>query len=446
MERWEERVRQLRDSKLSRVPVVALSSDASLKAAKPTEVDAYLQKPVNPQLLLDTVSRLLGALQKERLLARSLETERLSSLGVLSAGIAHEINNPLSFVAGNLELARSQCADLSLRSDPQLAAALKDLDRLLHHALRGAERVSEVVRGVTMFARPDRGEVGAIDVHEVLEATVQLMSNEIRHRARLERSYEALPPVMGNPVKLQQALLNLMIHAVQAMAEGAPAEHVIRLVTELRAGREVVIAVELRAPTSAARPPRAGVSGPALSLSERIVGDLGGHLDVESSPEGLMFRVVLPAGREETREADEAVPEVRAASGKARLLVIDDEQLMCDLLSAMLGDDYEVVALNNSREALTRLQQGESFDLLLCDLMMPELTGMELYAELARSRPEQAARMVFMTGGTFTERAYKFLEEPGRLQLQKPFRHEQLLALVEKRLAELSRTAQLSLH
>ena len=131
---------------------------------------------------------------------------------------------------------------------------------------------------------------------------------------------------------------------------------------------------------------------------------------------------------------------------RARILVIDDEQLMCELLGTMLSDDHEVETLSNAREALARLQAGATYDLILCDLMMPELTGMDLHAELLRLRPEQAARMVFMTGGTFTDRAQQFLAEHGRVQLQKPFRHDELLALVSARLVELKRSAQSNLH
>ena len=122
---------------------------------------------------------------------------------------------------------------------------------------------------------------------------------------------------------------------------------------------------------------------------------------------------------------------------RAKLLVIDDEELMCELLSAMLSSDFDVVVLSSSREALKRLCSGEAYDLVVCDLMMPELTGMELFAQLQDSHPAQAERIVFMTGGSYTDEAHDFLAEKGRFQLQKPFRHDALLAMVRQRLAEL---------
>jgi CheY-like chemotaxis protein len=441
-ERWDERLRQLHDPKVPRIPVVALVPAGKSQPVAPA--DESLQRPVKPEVLLDTVRRLLGDLQQERLAARAQEAERLSSLGVVSADIAHEINNPLSFVAGNLELARRYCAQLAQQAEAPLAAALKELDRLLHHAQRGAERVAGVVRGATVFAHAEREQAEPVGVHEVLESTVQLMDNEIGQRAVLERSYEMVPPVKGDPLKLQEALLNLLIHVVQAMAQEPSSGNVIRLMTEEGTAHEALIWVQTRQTTNGHA---AASSGPALSLARRILQDMGGRLDVMPIADGVAYRVSLP-GQAASVPPPAAVPAPAPAAQarRARVMVIDDEQLMCDLLAAMLGDDYDVVALNNSREALTRLSQGETFDLLLCDLMMPELTGMELHAELVRSRPEQAARMVFMTGGTFTERAYKFLEEPGRVQLQKPFRHEQLLTLVQRRLEELERSAPQRMH
>ncbi len=124
-------------------------------------------------------------------------------------------------------------------------------------------------------------------------------------------------------------------------------------------------------------------------------------------------------------------------SGRAKLLVIDDEELMCELLSAMLSSDFEVVVLSSSREAAKRLCSGEVFDLVLCDLMMPELSGMELFTQVQASRPAQAERIVFMTGGSYTDEAHDFLAEKGRFQLQKPFRHDALLAMVRQRLGDL---------
>lgn len=136
-----------------------------------------------------------------------------------------------------------------------------------------------------------------------------------------------------------------------------------------------------------------------------------------------------------------APPDAKAQAMRPKVLAVDDEELMCELLSAMLGEDFEVTTLTDAREALARLLRGEYFDLILCDLMMPGVTGMQVFEQLSRARPEQAKRMIFMTGGTYTDEAHDFLAEPGRVQLQKPFRHEGLLEVVRKRLQALAPNA-----
>jgi len=271
--------------------------------------------------------------------------ERLNALGALSTGLANELNNPVSFVLGNLELARKKCHELAGRLDGTSLAVLQEIERLLHHGQRGASRVAEVVQSVAGQPIPERSSAA---------------------------SYE-----QGSPAASRSP-------ADSRGDASFSAESRVRLVPN-----------ELRSP------------------------------EVAMQTQG---------------------PHSKVAPRRARVLVVDDEQLMCELLATMLSDDYEVLALSSARDALGRISAGERFDLVLCDLMMPDLTGMDLHAQLAREQPEQAARMVFMTGGTFTDRAQRFLAEHGRVQLQKPFRHDELLALVKDQLTALERSAQSNLH
>jgi DNA-binding response OmpR family regulator len=351
---WPAQLRRLRDASLSRVPVLLLSGLLGHDHVGDGEVDAALAKPVHPDTLLDTLARLLGSAAEERLSARALEVQRLSSLGGLSTGLANELNNPLSFVLGNLELARKKCEELGPRLDGAAFALLQEIERLLHHAQRGAGRVAEVVQSVASLPA-ERGQAGF---------------DSIGGAAREEE------------------------RRIDANFSG---ESRIRLVP-----------AELRSQEPSQR-----------------------ELELQNA---------------DASNASSAGPHSKVAPARARVLVVDDEQLMCELLATMLSEDYEVVALTSARDALGRIVAGEVFDLVLCDLMMPDLTGMDLHAQLAREKPDQAARMVFMTGGTFTDRAQRFLAEHGRVQLQKPFRHDELLTLVQDQLKAYARSAQSNLH
>jgi CheY-like chemotaxis protein len=180
-----------------------------------------------------------------------------------------------------------------------------------------------------------------------------------------------------------------------------------------------------------------------LAVSQRIICEMGGSISVESAPNrGAVFRVVLPPRSSAVQARTVALSAGWAETpDRPRVMVVDDEPLVCELIKTLLEEGYHVEVFTSSREALGQLLAGEHFDLVLCDLMMPELTGMDVHAELKRVDPAQAERMVFMTGGTFTERAHRFIDGVGAPTLTKPFRREQLHETLARRLAELSGVA-----
>jgi CheY-like chemotaxis protein len=183
-------------------------------------------------------------------------------------------------------------------------------------------------------------------------------------------------------------------------------------------------------------------AGIGLSGSQDLVEQLGGSLVVESRPDvGTTFHVILPlranasvppSAADAPRLAQIAWSTTRA---RPRLLVIDDEPLLCKLLEMLLVNDYDVVALSQPIAALMRILDGEEFDLILCDVMMPDVTGIELYDRAVAERPEIAERFVFMTGGAFSEPEQSFLVSSRSPQLRKPFRQAELLETIEARLS-----------
>ncbi len=452
MNGWEFRVEQRRDPAWAAIPVIVLTADSSAQASA-MDADGYLKKPVEAQALLDTVERLLRSREQARQQVHSAEVDRMSALGVLAAGLAHEINNPLAFVIGNLELAHKRCLHLRGQLTGQALEAAQTLAFLMDQAQHGAQRIAAVVRGVSTFARPGMEQEVAMDVQDVLESSLQLVANEIRHQAVLERDYAPVPLVVGNPAKLGQVFLNLLINAVHAIGEGKASQHRIRVSTQLTQEEQVMINVadtgtgiapELLSrifdPFFSTKEVGAGM-GLGLAISQRLVSSMGGSIKVESAPgQGTTFSVLLPKQAQvEPRIAPPppTAPKAMPVARRARILVIDDEAMMCDLLRTVLEDDYEVTALSSSRTALEHLLSGASYDLILCDLMMPELTGMDLYAELMRKRPALVNRIVFMTGGAFTARASQFLDHIENPRLMKPFRAGELQRLIEQQLAEL---------
>jgi PAS domain S-box-containing protein len=243
--------------------------------------------------------------EERRMREKVLMSDRMASLGTLAAGIAHEINNPLSYVTGNLEVV----ADAIDRGDAAAAGpALDELRQALEEAREGAERVRKIVHGLRAFSRPDRPEREALPVDAVLETAIRLTANEIRHRAELVRELGPVPLVAADDGQLAQVFINLLVNAAHAIPEGAADQHRItvrtrtdelgRALIEIEdTGRGMPPEVQARAfdPFFTTRAVGAG-AGLGLSICHGIVSGLGGHIGIESAPgRGTLLRVVLPA-------------------------------------------------------------------------------------------------------------------------------------------------------
>ena len=381
--------------------------------------------------------------------ARLIDADRLASLGTLAAGVAHEINNPLSYVLLNLDLVLRELDARALGDESPVPCS--DLVTRLREARRGVDRVRLIVQDLKAFSRIDPGRRGPVDVRRVLDETLEVASNEIRHRARLVRELADVPPVEANASRLGQVFLNLLLNAVQSIAEGDVEHNQITVSTSVGEGGRVVVAV---ADTGAGIPedilahvfepffttkPAGFGTGLGLSICHGIVTSLGGEITVESRiGHGSVFRVILPAAApvDEARAASRAesrpsIPIPRTPRG--RVLVVDDEPVLAAALGRSLEPEFEVEVLGNGREALERLRRDPPFDAVLCDLIMPEMTGMDVYEALKDTDPDLTSRIIFMTGGTFTRRARDFLASIPNPALDKPFDLTMLEALLRSR-------------
>jgi PAS domain S-box-containing protein len=384
------------------------------------------------------VVRLVAVVQditdEVRLAAQLRLGERLASLGTLAAGIAHEVNNPLAFVVANLNTVRAELARV-----PELPGLdVADLRAALSEAQEGAERVASIVANLKSFSRGDEERTPApCDVRPILEGVLNLTRNETRHRARVTTRFASTPLVMANQARLGQVFLNLVLNAAQAIPDGHVDENLIAVGTTTEDGAVVVtvsdtgqgIAPEHLAhifdPFFSSRRRGQG-TGMGLFIAQGIVRELGGDIGVESAVgAGTTFRVRIPA-------TDLTPPGVSPAAAirRRRVLLVDDEPLVLRSLSRTLGRTHDITTASNGKEALTLLTQ-ERFDLVLCDLLMPELSGIELWERLG---PEQRATLVFMTGGSSSAETHTFLEEQRPPVLQKPFSTEALVCLLERRL------------
>ena len=388
--------------------------------------------------------------ERRKMQSQLMVSDRMASIGTLAAGVAHEINNPLAAVIANLDfIAASLVADdthgLSLaRSASRLRAEIRGP---LNDAQEAAQRMRFLVRDLKVFARaPGDAPTGPVDVEALLDSSLRMADNEIRHRAHVVKQFGAVPSVQAREERLGQVFLNLLVNAAQALPDGRAERNEIRVSTRLD-GERVIVEVK---DTGPGIPPQiigrifdaffttkdvGSGTGLGLAISHRIVTDLGGALTVESElGKGTTFRVALPVSSpQETGRAAPTTPS-ETTHLRGRILLVDDEPFILRIVTLVLGKDHEVVAKESAVEALALITAGARFDLILCDLMMPQMTGEELHAELLRVAPDQAARMIFLTGGAFTPASQKFLADSAIEYIEKPFDSTNLRAVVQRHL------------
>ncbi len=361
--------------------------------------------------------------------------DRMLSVGTLAAGVAHEINNPLSYTASNITFVASELREMLAAGDPTLAGStprVREVLVALEDAREGAQRVGRIVRDLKTFSRADSAEPAEADVESVLDLSLRLAGNQIRARALVVREFGGVPKVKAAESRLGQVFVNLLVNAAQAIREGNVEGNEIHIATKRLPGGSV--AVEVRDTGSGMTPEvlahvfdpffttKAVGEGTGLGLSicHGIITDLGGEIVFESTPGvGTVVRVVLPVAGLQAELPPAPMAETPAPG--ARILIIDDELSVAKALKRLIGKVEDVVILTDAREALQRIEAGERYDLIVSDLMMPAMTGMDLHRALLASQPDQAARMVFVTGDAFTPEARAFLAQfPGR-HLEKPF-------------------------
>jgi signal transduction histidine kinase/CheY-like chemotaxis protein len=393
-----------------------------------------------------TVAVVRNMTQENRNRERLAFSERLASLGTMAAGVAHELNSPLTFVMLGLEWLERQ---LTLLEQPSAGPAPKPaaLSERVREVLESAHRIQRIVRDLKGFTRPEEAHASLIDIPSAIDGALSLAAAELRYRARIEKSYEPSPPVFGNQARLGQVFLNLLVNAAHALPEDRSAENVIRVrsfraedgrvaveISDTGAGISREHLPHLFEPFFTTKPVGHG-TGLGLWICHEIVTELGGEIQVESEVGvGSTFRVLLPLGSPRSSPSTPPPPPTPSPP-RARILVIDDEPNLAMTLAHLLDEHTVEVALGGAN-ALEKLAEDADFDLILCDLMMPGTNGMDVYASATASFPFLASRFVFMTGGAFTPRAKAFLAETSLPRLEKPFRIEAVTALLEQKRAK----------
>lgn len=385
---------------------------------------------------------------RKQMESRLRVAERMASLGTLAAGVGHELSNPLSFVVANLEFITRNLLPLTSGAP---ADGVNELQEAAREAFAGSQRMQEIVGELKVFGSPNSATPLRANVISALESAVDLAWTQIRHRAQLIRDYSPVPEVRAQPPRLTRIFLNLLVNAAQALPEDSSELGEIRLGVHTDAEGDAVVVVtdngEGVDETLVGRvfdpffttKDVGQATGLGLSVCHTLVSALGGHIEFESEAgRGTTVRVTLPAAA----TLEQAAPVRRPADGTdpRRYLIVDDEPFVLRALKRSLRD-YDVVEARSAREALELLYADREIGVVLCDLMMPGMSGMELYHQVKERIPGLEERMVFMTGGAFSTGAREFIKNVPNPILEKPFSDKDLQDAV----AKLKYNAQVSL-
>lgn len=395
----------------------------------------------------ETIERINAELLHVR---SSLEehTLKLASIGQLAVGVAHEINNPAASALLNLTVALQQvdsaivqealvrgarqrsCPGGATRdSEPPLIALRESLD----DALDAVERIRAISRNLSVFSRYESEAVELVQMDEVARSAVRIVHHQLAHRARFVFDSQPLPGLAGERMKLTQVVTNLLINAIQAIPAGNAEQNCVRV--ELRCVHDVIVlAVEDTGQGISAanlalvfeafyttKPPEEG-TGLGLHVSSEIARRHRGELTASSEVgAGSRFELHIPLETGLQVGSTQAQPVLPSSKRyRARVLIIDDDDILCRAYRRLLKPHHDVTTTSSGEEALALLAGDSNFDIILCDLMMPGIDGVGVYAELQAQGSDLLDRIVFCTGGAFTAEVRALVSSLNNTLLEKP--------------------------
>lgn len=428
------------------VVLTGLDDDSLARACLEAGAVDYIRKSaLLGRDFVRTVDYALARSKNTRLKTELESVRRLAGLGEVAAGVAHEINNPATYVAFNISDVQRSLAGLSATladSDAGLATKLGDLAATLETASEGVDRIAEVVRDLQDHVCESTSEAGgSTEPVSAARSSLHLVEYQVRHSASIETDFDVCPPISIHPHRFGQIVANLVLNAAQAVRDSAES-HAVRVL--LRAEPDVVLlqvsddgagipAAELPRIFESFRTSkrRRGGTGLGLSIVREVVTAAGGSIEVQSEPGvGSVFSVRIPIAREAQDEA--AGPPSRSLSGRRRVLLVDDEVLVLSALERGLRAHHDVWTAPSGEAALELLHSlGGEIDVILCDLMMPGMDGEQTLSEVFRHYPALEARAAVLSGGATTMGQRSFLATTAIPIIMKPTRLASLLNAID---------------
>jgi two-component system, cell cycle sensor histidine kinase and response regulator CckA len=362
--------------------------------------------------------------------------DQLASLGMMSAGIAHEVNSPLAVISANAAYVLHELVQIVGKHRYVMGGDATRLDEsivALRELEQSATRISQITADLRDFARPPALPIGLVDVRRIVDRAIRSTLPELKERALLETRLDPVPAARANGAQLGRVVVNLIVNAANAIEPGRPADNRVVVSTRTDGKRTFIevrdtgrgmapdVAARVFEPFYTANGGRG--AGLGLSIARGIVASMGGEIQFETQPGvGSVFRVALPVPQE--------VSEELLAGRRARVLCIDDDPDVLAAVPRMLHD-HMVVCVDSAEQATKVLQDDDPFDVIIADLVMSKMRGVDVYDWLVTVRPDDACRVVF-TGSLMDARIDAFLRSVPNHFIEKPFRGDDLVSLVQR--------------
>ncbi len=376
---------------------------------------------------------------RKKLQAHMMTTDRMVALGQLAAGVGHEINNPLCYVMMNVQLLIEQLKENNLTA----------YDRPVLTIQKGLERIKTVVGDLKTVSRGTTDEaVTHVDMNSVMESVLSMAQNEIQHRAILKYSPTLTEPIWIDETRLAQVLLNILINAAHSIPAGHADLNIIEVKTYMNDADYVVAEIKdsgcgmsedvlkrIFEPFYTTKPMGSG-TGLGLAICQSIVNQFHGAITVESlEGMGTIFRVSFPPAKPEILENVPDIPSAAVSESLGQVMIIDDDEELLEVLQEVVSIKHDCVGFTNPRAALDVLKNNQTFDCIICDLMMPKMSGLQFHKTIAEHAPHYLNRIIFLTGGSFTAETDAFLKSPEIVYCEKPVDTRVLLGAIQKRIA-----------
>lgn len=374
---------------------------------------------------------------RKRIDAQLVQSDRMASMGMLAAGVAHEINNPLAYTLLNLENLDEILNKIEQNNNT------KEAKEYLASSINGIDKVSKIVKNLSTFSRTKNSDIDIINVNESIEVALSMAFNEIKYKTKIAKDFTIDSYILANEGKLAQVFLNIILNASYSINSGDVQDNLISIKT-WQNNNEIFISIQdtgcgiseenqktIFNPFFTTKPTGLG-TGLGLSITEGIIHSFGGSIDVQSKLNmGSTFTMHFPKAQitEIEKPKNREFDTTKKITG--RVLIVDDDEDIRKGIGDLL-EDCEVTLAESGIVAKDILNKNFNFDYIICDVMMPDVSGIDLYEWLLSQNKELANKVIFITGGAFTANAAEFIKAHENRKLDKPFKLSTLINLINK--------------